>query len=143
MRKQYIVGGDVGNVSSASQASVQSREYNPIVRKQVVAVPQTSVPAGATVEIKGDVNTVLKLKKFSVSSDCASSFNIKDIKIGSSSQFRSTSGSVPAKNFSEIVQDNWIDFDEVNPGVGFLIIVENTTDEAVAFKASFNALTLN
>lgn len=142
MRKQYVVGGDE-NVGSASQAKVRSVEYNPTIRKQIVAIPQTSIPAGATVEIKGDVNTLLKLKKFCVSSDVASDFNIKDIKVGANSQFRSTSGSVPAKCFSETVQDNWIDFDEVRPGVGFVIIVENTSAAAVVFQASFTALTVN
>lgn len=100
--------------------NVQPRTY-PLSVKSPAAIP-----AGTTQTLTARAQAAFKPQRFIVPSSIAPYFLIESIKIGARPQ--TVDGSdvgMPAEIFSEVAQNNLMDFDSIQPGIELYVRVTN------------------
>jgi hypothetical protein len=105
---------------------VQPRVY-PLSLKVVV-------PAGATLTATARAQAAFKAQRFVVPSSIAPFFVINQIKIGA--RLQTVDGSdtgTPAEVYSEVAQNNLVDFDTIQPGIDVNVQVTNTSANQLTF----------
>lgn len=96
------------------------------------------IAAGTSKLITTSPQGVFKAQRLSVPSSIAPYFIISQIKVGA--KLQSVDGSdtgVPAEIFSEVSQNNLMDFDTAQPGIVMSLVVTNVDSVARAFFGAF------
>jgi hypothetical protein len=98
-----------------------------------------TVAASATVVLTARAQAAFKPQRFVVPSTIAPNFLINSIKIGARPQtVDGADTGIPAEVFSEVAQNNLMDFDSIQPGIDLYVTVTNLdTQNAHAFRGTF------
>jgi hypothetical protein len=104
-----------------------------------LAVASTgNVVAGTTVTLTAAPQAAFKPQRFIVASNIAPAFTINSIRIGA--RLQTVDGSetgVPATVYSEVAQNNLMDFDTVQPGITISVRVTNISAVDQPFVGTF------
>lgn len=142
-------GVDAQNAAMAQALAVQSRGASALVerppsksRRQTQGFGPVSIPAGQTVLITVQPQTVFKGKRLTIPSDFAGVILVNDIKIGNVSQLTS-SNPIPGRMFTEFAVDTDQDFDTAQISQQISLNITNTSNNAVTFTAGLVGLSVS